>query len=95
MRRRKLIHPVLLAELNTLTEQGVPLMLAMRKHNVDMSRPTVKNLLNYYKIDDKVVKASLFPKWIFELPKHRAVGSQPDNYYYEGDFPLGVWCCKT
>lgn len=92
MRKRKLLTRSALANLDQHTKLGVPLATAMRKFNIDMSRPAVDKLLKYYQMGD--FTDSLFPSWVD--PFGSAVQEQPDNWSYEGKiFPHGWWTeCK-
>lgn len=102
MKKRKLLTPTALSTLTEKVELGVPLSKAIRQMDLDLTRPTALKLveiyLDYLELDvfhptAQRIDVSLFAPWMpIEGP---AVQEQPDNWYYEGYFPLGEWICRT
>ena len=89
---RKLLTPSAMTEIIEKRMQGVPLARIMRQLNIDtkITRPVVAKLLAIYPHN----KESLFPEWMDNTGP--AIQSQPENYKYNGFFPLGVWVkCRT
>ena len=93
MKPRKLITSRVLKALYMKTEQGIPLKRAMRQLNIPLTQPTVKKLLTHYSINSDITRASIFPPWLSE--DGPPVQEQPQDWVYQGYFPLGVWVCKT
>jgi hypothetical protein len=91
-KRRKLLTPRALNQLETLGDLGVPLATAMAKLELDMSRPSAKKLLDIHIDNDGEYSPSLFPDWLDAEGPH--VQECPDNYTYIGFFPLGHWTCS-
>ena len=103
MKKRKLLSSRALSTLEAKVMSGIPLAVAMRQLEIDMSRPAVAKLLKYLtQADDPhlneecklVISLSLFPEWIDTdslLPQE-----QPEDYKYIGHFPTkGEWVkCK-
>ncbi len=94
MKPRKLLTPKALIELQQKTEMGVPLALALRQANLDITRPTAFNLLRMLHIANNPISPpsvtdSLFPAWLDK--DGPAVQEQPQSWIYEGYFPLGSW----
>ena len=96
MRRRKLITLELLKEFQAKVVLGVPLARLIREAELDMSQPSVANLVKWYsraepfhgeteRNDAAVILASLFPIWLTYN------GQEAGEDVYEGYFPLGRW----
>lgn len=98
---RKLLAPQTLYDLDRMTDAGVPVAKAMRKLKIEdeVTRPTVVSLLEAYRkrndYDCEHYNStiySLFPPWLVD--DGPAVQEQPEEYVYNGYFPLGYWECK-
>ena len=87
MKKRKLLSKATIAELRERLEMGVPLATAIDKLNLDVSRPTVKRLVDLARHPE--FDESLFPPWLNE--DGPSVQEQPDDWNYVGYFPLGEW----
>lgn len=96
MRRRKLIKLELLREFQAKVILGVPLARLIRDAKLDMSQPSVANLLKWFsratpyrgdteRKDASVILASLSPAWLAHS------GQEAGEDVYEGYFPLGRW----
>ncbi len=96
MRRRKLVQLELLKEFQRKVALGVPLARLIREAELDMSQPSVANLLKWYsrakpyngqsdRNDAAIILASLFPAWLTYS------GQEAGEDVYEGYFPLGRW----
>lgn len=81
---------------------GVPIRKLHRDFKINMSIPTFTQLIECYEKsqDPETVQAitttilaSLFPIWLKEDSK--IVQSQPKNWKYIGQFPLGAWIQNT
>lgn len=92
MKKRKLLKKTILEELCKRVEYGVPLSKAMAKLGIDkdISRPSVKALLDIYTDYGKVYDEALFPDWL-DQESDKAVQEQPNDWTYLGYFPLGEW----
>lgn len=85
--KRKLLLPDTLTEISQKVDIGVPLNKLTKK--LDISRPVVAKLVKWYKLNNPVVRASIFPAWLkISGPE---VQENPDDWYYEGFFPFGEW----
>lgn len=106
MKKRKLIRPDVLDAMRVRKSLGVAVAELMRQYLPDdsMTRPTVVKLLTAYDAIDTLyridaskkylaVSASLNPDWLD--PEGIEVQEQPDDWSYEGYFPLGRWICRT
>lgn len=92
MRKRKLIRFDKLQELHYQTYSlGVPLARALENIGLNnISRPAAKSLLKCNDaISNDIINKSLCPTWLD--PAGDNIQEQPDNYTYEGFFPLGKW----
>jgi hypothetical protein len=101
--KRKLIPEELLQTLAMASVQGVPRARLIRDHNLDLTTPTLRELINNYlqmkalighnkranRLLGQKLYQSLFPSWL--EPSLHAVQSEPDNWAYSGAFPFGSW----
>lgn len=101
-------RPMVLMQENLLTEiynkhaQGVPILKLIRNYSLDgvITAPTLTKLLKYMKAKDttqdsnihKLIQDSLFPQWLKEQEDKKILASCPQEYFYSGRMPLGVWC---
>ncbi len=95
MKKRKLLTPGCYGMIDAKVQLGVPLAKIMRDMSLEdaISRPSLSKLVKHYNTmledNDTVISASLFPSWL--ASDGISVQEQPDNWYYEGYFPLGDW----
>ena len=89
MKKRKLIPKPILAEAYKRLQFGVPIARLIKDLNLDVSRPHMAILLDWYSLalQDEAICASLFPPWL----EGETEQEEPDNAKYEGRFPFGVW----
>lgn len=88
--KRKLIPKALVIEIVKRQALGVPLSRIIKDLELNISRTSLKSILDIYKsVDpDSSWEASLFPPWLNDEAK---VQEQPNNWYYQGYFPWGSW----
>lgn len=88
--KRKLIPRALVLQIVERQALGVPLSRIIKDLRLDISRTSLKSILDVYKAvdSDSPCEASLFPPW---LTKEAKVQEQPSNWYYQGYFPWGCW----
>jgi hypothetical protein len=98
MRPRKLLSSKALSTLEVKVLAGIPLAVAMRQMDLEMSRPAVAKLLKWlYEADSKLdddyhlmLRLNLFPEWLDQ--DSMLAQEQPDTYTFEGHFPTrGEW----
>lgn len=88
--KRKLIPRALFAEIIARKALGVPSSRIIKDLELDISRTSLSSLIKVYEVSyaDGKFDTSLFPPWLKDTAK---IQEQPDNWYYEGYFPWGVW----
>lgn len=86
MRPRKLITEATLRQMHNEVRLGVPLTKVIRKYKIKLSRPTVRQLLDFYTGPTPVIRASLFPAWLKYDGQEAPIAA-----IYEGEFPYGAW----
>jgi len=101
MRPRKLLSSKALTTLEVKVTAGIPLALAMRQMDINMSRPAVAKLLSWLKQGDNdhhnpestlALRLNLFPEWLDA--DSLTPQEQPSNWVYQGNFPTGgCWLC--
>lgn len=89
--RRKLLTQKALIKLSSQVALGVPVARALTNLSITMSRPAAVKLLEAYNniTDHPNIQASLFPEWMDSSGPD--IQEQPDNFSYNGYFPLGEW----
>ena len=98
MKARKLLANDLLAHLWLRYSVGVPIRKLHRDAKLNISIPVFTLLIKYYEESNDITQPvsitntiynSLFPEWLHGELKH--VQSQPPDWKYIGQFPLGKW----
>ena len=90
--KRKLLPQPLMAELHNKWSVGVSISRLLRDYNLNISRTLLVKLLQMYDkhyLTNEEITASLFPPWLDNALANSQ--EQPDNWSYQGYFPLGVW----
>lgn len=97
--KRKLLDKPLLITLHKKAVMGVPVAALIREYSLAISRPALITLLQHYKYfltfepsneDYSKCHDSLFPPW-WGCELGFLVRENPDNWAYQGAFPLGEW----
>lgn len=96
MKRRKLLSPAAYVLIQSKLSIGVPLTRIIKDLDLQISRPALSRLLMISEdsftshVDDSIaMQNSLLPKWVDTAGPY--VQEQPDEWKYEGLFPLGAW----
>lgn len=93
--KRKLLARRVLDWIDNRLRIGVPLSRAIRDADLDLTRPTVNKLVQYYaQVKEhpekfEMIEASLFPDWLDDNSVD--VQENPENWVYLGCFPWGEW----
>lgn len=99
-RPMKLMRPQLLNKIYAEHTMGVPVVKLLKKHNIDLTSPTLAKLLNYRHMLEKanaegntdaatIIERSIYPKWLTEQDEDILL--QPPTHFYSGSMPLGEW----
>lgn len=96
--KRKLISSELAHQLHHRWCIDVPVPALIRQYNLNISRPALVTLLRHMThyhasagTDNyQIIHNSLFPSW-WNKDKDNEVQENPDDWSYEGEFPLGRW----
>lgn len=96
-----LIPKPLLEQLYYENTEGVPVSVLVRKHNLNITHPTLTKLISCLQYAHeakpavkKIILSSLFPEWLEDVNNtsiDKPVYKQPSTWRYTGKFPLGKW----
>lgn len=97
-----LIQKEILYEIEDLYFKGVATRKLVRQYNLTIASPTLQRLLTYLTLAERsmskgdlalstreTIHSSLFPPWLEEKDSDEV--SQPHDWFYEGNMPLGKW----
>lgn len=98
----KLIPYDLMLQLADDYAAGVPASKLIRKYKLNITHPTLLNLLRYMQAlqseqtpDEikQIIHNSLFPSWLADIAEVTRAHTitQPTSYSYHGRMPLGEW----
>lgn len=96
-----LMQEVLLSDLWSKQQVGVPVSTLIQQEELDITPPTLTKLLSYMSVLEQeemkenelvytMVYNSLFPDWLL-VNEELLIMKQPHGWRYIGQFPLGYW----
>ena len=86
--KRILIPENQLKNSHSLYKLGVPIAAIIRSLGISISHPTFSDLVFYYG-NQHVPNTVLFPEWVDPLGD--VIQVQPEDWVFDGRFPLGEW----
>jgi len=86
--KRVLVIESRLDEAHKLQQLGVPIAAIIRSLNISISHQTFSKLVFYYQ-NSLISNSILFPPWL--EPEGTIMQVQPEDWVFNGRFPLGEW----